>query len=946
MLEWWKALNSGMSRRLLRATSLALGAVLLAVVVLVSHEERQRHDRSSQTALDRTASLFAGATSARLAAAEEIARTLTSDDSGSSGPQLRSRVKNGRVFSGVFLLDPDADGQARAGAYEFRFSRAQLGTMLSGGSALLTVPLDTQITGIILARSVTEQGVARIAAFELSPDWLWSPLQDLPAGLSLVALNADGVSIHGSGEVAPELGSLLATGLGGTTRGGISRRLAWQSRGVAWEGSLVKLVLADAATSPPFAVVVASRHPGFWARFDTLTDVLPWLLLLCAGAVVVLPLNFARHYLPTLRGLDNALTDLSRQQLTPLRAPHGDRELGDVVESYNQAASTIARQLATLRAQMEIDELLLGAAELEGVLDQVLVRLRDVMCARAVGITLIDADATGYGRLFVASNDNVEWPVSRVPLDSSVVELFSSAPDGLTIARCEEDRHSFLIPLTRVGAQFFWAWPVFAGERLAAILAVGYGEAPRLDARLAGHGTDCAHRLGTVLSRGARADRLYRQAHFDALTQLPNRLLFRDRLEQAISSAATASSRGALLYIDLDHFKKVNDSLGHAAGDQLLSIVGQRLRACVKEGDTVARLAGDEFTVILHQVSEPGAARVVAQRVIESLQMPVNLGGRDHQVRASIGITLFPDDGASIDELMRNADLAMYRAKDQGRGAAVFFDRNMMTRTARVPDTGLYRALKRREFALFYQPQYNVADGSLVGVEALLRWDSPRGGMRSPAEFVPAAEECGLIVDIGSWVLDAACAQLASWRQHGLPLPRIAVNISAQQLHEAGFVMLVKRMLDKYALPADMLELELTESAFTDPEAEVALQGLARLGVGLALDDFGTGYSALNHLRRYPVRTVKIDRSFIDGVADNAASATMAEAIIAMAHTLGKQVVAEGVETAEQLEFLRERGCDLAQGYYLARPLPAAGMAELLAARQPDLDEEETAAAG
>jgi EAL domain-containing protein (putative c-di-GMP-specific phosphodiesterase class I) len=295
---------------------------------------------------------------------------------------------------------------------------------------------------------------------------------------------------------------------------------------------------------------------------------------------------------------------------------------------------------------------------------------------------------------------------------------------------------------------------------------------------------------------------------------------------------------------------------------------------------------------------------------------------------------------------MRNADLAMYRAKDQGRGAAVFFDRNMMTRTARVPDTGLYRALKRREFSLFYQPQYNVADGSLVGVEALLRWDSPRGGMRSPAEFVPAAEECGLIVDIGSWVLDTACAQLATWRQQGLPLPRIAVNISAQQLHEAGFVALVKRMLEKYVLPADMLELELTEAAFTDLAAEAALQGLARLGVSLALDDFGTGHSALNHLRRYPVRTVKIDRSFIDGVTDNPASAAMAEAIIAMAHTLGKRVVAEGVETAEQLEFLREQGCDLAQGYYLARPLPAPGMAELLAARQPDLDEEETAAAG
>lgn len=946
MLDWWSALNSSVSRRLLGAMGAAMAVVLLATIGLVSHEQNLSHHQASQASLDSAARLFAGAISARLAAADEIARGLASEDTGPGGQRLRDRVKSGRVFSGVFILNNDGTGLARAGAYEFAFSRAQLGTLLAGGSALLTVPLDAQLTGIFLARAISENAVPHIAAFEVSREWLWSPLNDLPAEYTLVALDAHGAAIQGTGEVAPALGSLMASGLGGGMRGAYNRHLAWQSRGIAWEGSLSALALSDAITSPPLSIVVASPQPSVWARFDSIIAVAPPLLLIALAAALVVAVRFARRYVPALRTLRTAIEDLARQQLTPLRPSRSDLELREVFEAYNQTATVVSRQLATLRAQSEIDELLLGATELEAVLDQVLIRLRDVMCARAVGITLIDADATGYGRLFVASNDNLEWPVSRVLLDASVVDLFASSPDGLTIARCEEDRHSFLMPLTRVGAQFFWAWPIFAGERLAAILSVGYGEAPRLDARLASHGTDCARRLGTVMSRGARAERLYRQAHFDALTQLPNRLLFRDRLEQAIASAAAASSRGALLYIDLDHFKKVNDSLGHAAGDQLLSIVAQRLRACVKEGDTVARLAGDEFTVILHQVTEPGAAKAVAQRVIESLQMPVNLGGRDHQVKASIGITLFPDDGANIDDLMRNADLAMYCAKDLGRGAAIFFDRNMMTRATRVPDTGLYRALKRREFSLFYQPQYHVADGSLLGVEALLRWDSPRGGMRSPAEFVPAAEECGLIVDIGSWVLEAACAQLSTWRHMGLPLPRMAVNISAQQLHEQGFVMMLKRILDKFALPAEMLELELTESVFTDPEAEGTLQGLARLGVGLALDDFGTGYSALNHLRRYPVRTVKIDRSFIEDVAENPASATMAEAIIAMAHTLGKKVVAEGVETVEQLDFLRERGCDIVQGYYLARPLAAAGMSELLATRQPQLDHRDTAAAG
>jgi len=526
-----------------------------------------------------------------------------------------------------------------------------------------------------------------------------------------------------------------------------------------------------------------------------------------------------------------------------------------------------------------------------------------------------------------------------------LIETLQSAVKGLTIARCEDERHSFLRPLRQVGAQFFWAWPVFSGDRMGAILTVGYEGPEQADASLAAYGTECASRLGAALSSNARAEALYRQAHFDPLTQLPNRLLFRDRLAQELAAVAADASRGALLYVDLDHFKKINDSLGHDAGDQVLAITAQRLRACVKEGDTVARLAGDEFTVILRQVGDPAAASTIADRIVETLQLPVNIGGQDHQVRASIGITLFPDDGAELEELMRNADLAMYRAKALGRGNAVFFDRKMVSPEKRVADSGLYRALKRREFSLFYQPQYSLADGRLLGMEALLRWNSARDGVRGPDEFVPAAEEAGLIVDIGSWVLEAACSQIATWRDAGLEPPRVAVNIAPQQLRERELVALTRRLLDRHGLSGSMLEMEITEAAFADAECEETLEQLARLGVRLTLDDFGTGYSALGHLRRYPVHTVKIDRSFVEDVAVNPSSATLAETIIVMAHKLGKQVVAEGVETIEQLDFLREHGCDLVQGYYLARPLAPAAMAEILEGRAP-AHPVDTAAAG
>jgi EAL domain-containing protein (putative c-di-GMP-specific phosphodiesterase class I) len=282
---------------------------------------------------------------------------------------------------------------------------------------------------------------------------------------------------------------------------------------------------------------------------------------------------------------------------------------------------------------------------------------------------------------------------------------------------------------------------------------------------------------------------------------------------------------------------------------------------------------------------------------------------------------------------MRNADTAMYRAKDSGRGCTVFFDPHLSGGSVAATETGLQRALRRREFSLFYQPQFSVSNGTLTGVEALLRWQTPRDGMRPPGEFVPAAEESGLIIDIGGWVLDAACAQLAIWREQNIAPPRLALNVSAQQLKHIEFPKLVRRALDKYGIPSALLELELTESVFADEAAGATLGRLAQLGVHLALDDFGTGYSSLSYLRQYPIGTVKIDRTFLEEVPQNAASSTLVETIIVMAHALGKRVVAEGIETVEQLDFLRERRCDIAQGFFLARPLSGQAVTELLQAR-------------
>jgi diguanylate cyclase (GGDEF)-like protein len=686
----------------------------------------------------------------------------------------------------------------------------------------------------------------------------------------------------------------------------------------------IGLALCVCAALPVIAfAIIAASHA--WL-------VLAAVLISALAGAVFASAYLARSYVPALQALTTALGSLRARQFGVLTVPAAD-EPGRAVEAFNRSVASLDEQFRALETLAEIDQLLLESAELERVLDAIMSRVQALTHCQSVGITLRDADAPGRGRVYLLASGLNDLPVNRIALDDGMLETLAGETNGLTVVRCEDVRHSFLKPLADTGAVFFWVWPVVVAERLEAILAVGYREVPVADPVVAHCGGKFAERLAVALSMTARDERLYRQAHYDPLTALPNRLLFRDRLAQELANAVAGLSRGALLYIDLDHFKRVNDSVGHTAGDQLLTIVAQRLRSCIKDGDTVARLGGDEFTVILRNVVNPDAACAVASRIIESLQLPVNIAGRDCYVCASIGITLFPDDATTIEDLMRNADTAMYRAKDLGRGRMMFFDVNMTNKPALPTITGLQHALRGREFSLFYQPQFGIAEGELVGVEALLRWQTPRDGMRHPGEFVPAAEESGLIVDIGGWVLDAACAQLASWREQRIAPPRLALNVSAQQLQHSEFPKLVRRALDKYDLPASLLEIELTESVLADAAAGAALVRLAQLGVHLALDDFGTGYSSLSYLRQYPIDTVKIDRTFLDEVPQNPASATLVETIIVMAHALGKRVVAEGIETNEQLIFLRERRCDAAQGFYLARPLAAAAMTELLQAR-------------
>jgi diguanylate cyclase (GGDEF)-like protein/PAS domain S-box-containing protein len=437
-----------------------------------------------------------------------------------------------------------------------------------------------------------------------------------------------------------------------------------------------------------------------------------------------------------------------------------------------------------------------------------------------------------------------------------------------------------------------------------------------------------------ISQRKQAEEKLRHLASHDPLTGLFNRALLHDRLSQAATCATRAARHVAVLFIDLDRFKNINDSLGHDAGDRVIVEVARRLSANVRQGDTVARLGGDEFVVVLADIGHENEIAAIAQKILDALFVPVVMDGQELSPVGSIGISVYPRDGDNATTLLANADAAMYRVKEMGCGNFQFYQPSMNTRALErlKLEAGLRRALERNEFVLHYQPQIDIPSGAIVGVEALLRWQPPGRAMVHPGDFIPIAEETGLIVPIGEWVLRTACAQQVAWTNAGLRDVRMAVNLSARQFKQQDLHRMVANVLIDTRCRADNLELEITESVVMDnPEAAAAtLQQLTDMGVHLSIDDFGTGYSSLSYLKRFPIHSLKIDRSFVCDIPSDSNDAAIATAVIALAHSMKLTVIAEGVETIAQLDFLRERKCDAMQGFLCGRPLPPEQLASML----------------
>lgn len=429
-------------------------------------------------------------------------------------------------------------------------------------------------------------------------------------------------------------------------------------------------------------------------------------------------------------------------------------------------------------------------------------------------------------------------------------------------------------------------------------------------------------------------DDIWHSAYYDQLTGLPNRTLLLDRLRQAVAHAQRQGETLGVLLLDIDRFKRINESLGHSLGDQLLLLLAERIAGCIRDSDSVARLGGDEFVLLMPNLKHPDDVAVVATKILETVAMPVELKDQEVFCSCSIGIIMAPLDGDDAETILKHADIAMYKAKDAGGSCYRFYSWYMNQQTVErlAMEANMQRGLERGDFFLHYQPQIDLRSGRIVGAEALLRWNAPEIGQVSPELFIPLAEETGFIIPLGEWVLRTACQQAVAWQRQGQSPLRMAVNLSIRQFRQKNLVETVAMILAETGLHPNLLELELTESCFFEQpnEAMIVLRELSRMGVKLSIDDFGTGYSSLAYLKLCPINQLKIAIHFVRDITTNRDDAAIAEAIIAMSHAMGITVIAEGVETPEQRMFLELKGCDLAQGYLFARPMPAENFTKLL----------------
>ena len=822
-------------------------------------------------------------------------------------------------FEAVWVIrdgvEPDvpihADGEG------IEISPADEQYMDAGGTRLLITPKRK----LVMLQAVGDWAPGCLVAFQLNSGKIWGPRENLPYSTEFCVFGSGGDRLY----CTTDIDSGIHTSLVADAEARSSIFGEWTHNSETQFAALWQLFLDSSFASPAIDIVATQpRSFALQSGADFRRVFIPAIVLVLI-LVSFLSLKLVALSLVPLQHLTVAARQIAGGNLTSrVRVRTGD-EFEWLAEAFNNMASRLGRQISALEAMSGIDRMILSGTKFEEVSEDVVGHLISLTKCNAAAVIACDTDARTKGKMISLHESQVFH--ERIDLPDDVGHSWCQ-PRQVAIAEVAEVDAPYKLRFESFGQNYVVLIPVILKGDLKGVLLLGFKSQFDMSQGSLQRCVDLAGRFAVALSSVEREETLYRQAHFDTLTGLPNRQLLKDRLEQHLSNARVDEHSGALLFLDLDRFKEINDVFGHSVGDAVLIQAARRITSVVRDRDTVARLGGDEFVVVLPSIRNESIVRTTAERLLEKLGDPFTVEEVDHYVSASIGIVLFPEDGDSVETLLKNADAAMYRAKDAGRSRFEFFSKRLNAESRRKIslERDLRKAYQEGSLELFYQPQFDISTGQICGAEALLRWTHPVLGKISPDEFIPLAEDSALIVNIGAWVVEKACEDLCEILDHGLHPGPVSINVSPRQLREPSFCETVLEPIRRLGIHPGYIQLEVTETAVAQNRdtAISVLESLRSKGVRVAIDDFGTGYSSLSYLQQMPFDVIKIDKSFIDRIGSGVTSNNICRTIIRMAEELGKKSIAEGVETQEQLEFLRRNGCDSVQGFFYSEALPQA----------------------
>jgi len=939
----WTSLKSKVGRRLLLLfISCAVVPLTITLYLSFSHVTDQLYQQS-ETRL-RYESKAVGMAILRellslpseLERIEAISANASDTFSQSTDPQPTQRLRE--RFRALTLIDRAGVARSLFGPLitPSPYGAEEAKHLASGKSLLSKREGSDRSTRLVFEVAVDRGNVDRVIA-ELNVDWLaQNALQALtiPA-MAFCLLDSDEVVIFCS---APD-GLPSPHALPSDVARAASGNFRWRADGEEYLVSYRSIFLKSNFLESSWMVVLSESSHIVLAPLDQFRVIFPSVILLTILVVALLSFGQIRRLLGPLEELIRGTQRISNREFDiDINVESGD-EFEELASSLNLMSGRLRKQFSTLDQMIEVDRAILSAIDVDAIATPILERIGDLYVSDCVSLLLMETESAETLTSFSSAPDLGHRARSETePLTAQDVDGLRDHAEDSPFA-IGDDIPRFLEPLAELGMAQAIALPLWINEELAGLLLLGHRAAGSHRPENLVYARQLADQAAVALTNVRRIEENRVLAYYDSLTGLPNRLLFMEHLRQSLRRAERDGHRVAICLMDLDEFKQINDTLGHNAGDQLLKTVAQRLSGRLRSG-TVARIGGDEFAFCLTNFSGVDSPARVAQGLLSEITRPYTLRNQEVFITASVGIAIYPADGNVLETVVKNADAAMFHAKREGRNNYQFYtpSMNAMAIQRLAMESALRKAIELDQLRVYYQPVVDIQTREVIGAEALLRWIHPEFGVVSPVEFIPLAEESGLIIEIGEWVLREACKQAKAWHDAGHQLFSISVNVSSRQFKDGAFLSTVQRALLDTGLSPPNLTLELTESLLLDVEAvTISLGRLRGLGVKIAIDDFGTGFSSLGYLKHFPLDALKIDQVFIRNLTTDADDSAITDAIITLGHSLKLQVVAEGVETEQQLARLRQANCDTGQGFLFSEPVPSDGFEKLLLERDDDV---------